>query len=108
MKQCSNCNKIYGDSDYYCLICNYRLNTIDIAKVSEDEISSILRHEKAIRNPNKINKTNSNIPKCPVCGSINIIKITASSKIGKFVMLGLLSIGSIGKTYKCQNCDMKF
>jgi uncharacterized protein with PIN domain len=108
MKQCKNCDKIYGDSDFYCLKCNYPLVHVDEDLISDYNKQTIKRHENAINNPSKLNIKSTNIPHCPTCNSANIEKISATNKVGSAVVFGIFAIGRISKTFKCKNCGYKF
>lgn len=76
MKKCSNCNKLYGDSDFYCAKCNYKLikvNENEISDYDKSEIEKINKHEQII-NSNEItnHKKHNQLVTCPNCGRTQI------------------------------------
>lgn len=105
MKKCSNCNKLYGDSDFYCIKCNHRLTSLgnnEINNYDKSEIERINKHEE------NINSKNTNTPKkisgqviCPYCGSTQI------QLVGKkwSVTTGFLT-NKVDRV--CVNCKKKF
>lgn len=102
MKQCPNCDKIYGDSDYYCLKCRYPLKKVNENTISNDVIENALRHETAINNPSKLT-INSTIDKvsCPRCGSSQIQLLRKKWSI--FAGLFTTKVDRY-----CVNCKYKF
>ena len=83
------------DNDYYCLLCNRRLEIYSEKDIEKDQIEQLQNKEKI---------KNNNIPKCPTCGSTNIKKISASSKVFGAAMFGLFS-----KTARSQfECQKRF
>ncbi len=99
MKKCPSCGKIYNqDNDYYCLLCNCRLETYSVKEIEQDQI-------KQAQNRSHLEK--SNFPKCPTCGSTNIKKISTSSKVFGAAMFGLFS-KTARSQFECQNCHYKW
>jgi len=102
VKQCPNCNMVYGDSDNYCLKCNYPLKIVDATNLSTNEVENALRHEKAINNPSKLTIEKVGQIKCPYCGSTQIQIV----KRGWKVTTGFIGSGKNERV--CLNCMKKF
>lgn len=99
MKKCPLCGKIYNkDNDYYCLLCNRRLEIYSEKDIEKDQIEQLQNKEKI---------KNNNIPECPTCGSTNIKKISTSSKVFGAAMFGLFS-KTARSQFECQNCHYKW
>lgn len=103
LKQCPNCKKVYGESDNYCLSCNYPLQNVDTSTLTDDEVKNVLRHEKAVNNPSKLTlNSNNNQVKCPRCGSTQIQIVKRGWKLTSGF------IGSSKNERVCTNCMKKF
>jgi DNA-directed RNA polymerase subunit RPC12/RpoP len=103
LKECPNCKKVYGDNDYYCLRCNYPLNKVDENKVSDRNIETLNRHEKAINNPSKLSiEPNSDKISCPYCGSKQVQLV----KRGWNIMTGFFGSGKNERV--CMKCLKKY
>lgn len=55
----------------------------------------------------KRNSGNNNVPKCPTCQSTNLHKISTTSKAMNTVVLGLLGTKR-HKTFHCNNCGYEW
>lgn len=97
MKYCDICDKYYSENDIYCLKCNRRLSKYCNNNASSVIKNTILRHDSALANPNRIRQpaiqaeSKTQVPICPTCGCAEIKRISTTEKVVSTVALGFFS-----------------